>query len=240
MFKHIRIWLILLFLSYMAVTANAQLSTPQPVRPVPTITAHNAHDMHLLGVATLEDVTHIALLTDGTLQAERAGGEMVTIWQLSEGYTAIPEASNRAFNPAGDVLAVIGQDGAVWLWNIPQTQLATIVYGHHAGIQHMLFTPDGRFLVGLDADGQIYLWGVGLPLIWGCTIQPDWGEVNIRSAPSTAEENIIARFSKSPLSVIGYSEQSDGRWWAVYPAGWVFSEVVEASGYCDAIPPLQP
>ena len=66
-----------------------------------------------------------------------------------------------AFSPNADLLASIGDDGTVRLWNPRTGQPLYVLEGPCSNGQRLAFSPDGRYLVIGRWDGLICVWGIG-------------------------------------------------------------------------------
>lgn len=70
------------------------------------------------------------------------------IWQL-------------AFNPDGELLASVGGDGYLFLWDVLLQQPAISRFAHVGGATCVAFRPDGQLLVTGGLDGSVLIWGIG-------------------------------------------------------------------------------
>ena len=76
-----------------------------------------------------------------------------------------PPTQEVALSPVADVLAVVGTDGAIRLWDL-RTRTRTRVLrtelhqrsGHDAAAVALAFSPDGALLASAHVDGQVHLW----------------------------------------------------------------------------------
>jgi len=65
-----------------------------------------------------------------------------------------------AYSPAGDLLALGDQNGAVRLWNTATLRVHASLKGHTDAVVSLGFFPDGRTLASASGDGTIKLWSV--------------------------------------------------------------------------------
>lgn len=59
----------------------------------------------------------------------------------------------------GTMLASGGEDGTMFLWNLPDEELISTLHGSGVSVNSVTISPDGRFLAAGDEDGlvRIYL-----------------------------------------------------------------------------------
>jgi WD40 repeat protein len=62
-----------------------------------------------------------------------------------------------AFSPNGKLLATVGDDKTVRLWNTSGKQLA-VLQGHNEKVDSVAFSPDGKLLASSGHDGNVRLW----------------------------------------------------------------------------------
>ena len=65
-----------------------------------------------------------------------------------------------AFDPAGRVLALTGQDGVVRLWDVATGAMLAALAGHSQFVMDVSFSTDGQLLASVDAAGNVILWNV--------------------------------------------------------------------------------
>jgi WD40 repeat protein len=72
--------------------------------------------------------------------------------------------SGVAFSRDGKLLAGIGIDGRVWLWDpVTSRAVSTIeanISGRTAGVNGVAFSPNDKQLASADLDGTVRLWEV--------------------------------------------------------------------------------
>ena len=61
------------------------------------------------------------------------------------------------FSPEGQLLASVGDDGTVRLWD-PATGPAATLHGHDDEVRTVVFSPDGHLLASASFDGTVRLW----------------------------------------------------------------------------------
>ena len=76
--------------------------------------------------------------------------------RVLEGHTSW--VTSMVFSPDGRLLAGVGYDGTVRLWDPATGQPAATLEGPGIGIHSVVFSPDGRLLVGGGIDGTVRLW----------------------------------------------------------------------------------
>ncbi len=131
----------------------------------------------------LEDVTRSALSSgagalspDGKTLVACASGASCQVWDTGEPGEALPVARLRGpatgiqfaeFSPDGHLLAVTGNDGTVWLWNMTDPSAPVLTGKPLTGPSNygldIAFSPSGRLLALADADKFVYLWNITDP-----------------------------------------------------------------------------
>jgi WD40 repeat protein len=69
-------------------------------------------------------------------------------------------AAALAFSPSGDLLAVGGVDGTIYLFDTLRHVQIAALSGHHNVVFHLAFSADGSLLASGSADGTLMLWGI--------------------------------------------------------------------------------
>ena len=69
-----------------------------------------------------------------------------------------PVVSGIAIDPAGKLLATVGDDHLVRLFDLPSGKLLQRLAFHYDWVKAVAFRPDGRFLATAGADRRIRLW----------------------------------------------------------------------------------
>lgn len=89
---------------------------------------------------------------------DAATGQPVEQFRAVEG----GQASELAFSPGGDVLAVGSSGNTVTLWDLGAGELITIWGPHTGGLTGLAYTPDGSVIITSGGDGSVRLWDVDL------------------------------------------------------------------------------
>jgi hypothetical protein len=72
--------------------------------------------------------------------------------------TAPPAVQGVAFGPDGQVVARVGADGSVRLWDTATLRELPAPAGHTGGAAALAFAPDGKTLATGGADGAVHVW----------------------------------------------------------------------------------
>jgi WD40 repeat protein len=107
-------------------------------------------------------VYSLAFRPDGRVLASVcAAGSGVQFWNTTthRQIGAPLDAYIVAFSPDRRVLALVGPDGAIRLWNaVTRTPLHVLPTRDTGGLSSLTFSPDGRTLASGSADGTVRLW----------------------------------------------------------------------------------
>ncbi|KAI8915601.1 quinon protein alcohol dehydrogenase-like superfamily [Gorgonomyces haynaldii] len=68
------------------------------------------------------------------------------------------EVSWVDWHPRGPVLLAGGEDGSIWMWQIPSGQCMQVFTGHADAVTCGQFTPDGKAIVSAGADSAVIVW----------------------------------------------------------------------------------
>jgi WD40 repeat protein len=128
------------------------------------------------GTVTLTDVhTHRQTTGRATAAAYQPGiglalsrGGAVTLGGPHPASLALagPAITDLAFSPDGNLLATLGQDGAVQLWDARRRRHLGALTGHTAPPETLAFSPDGRLLGTAGRDRTVIVWDVASRRPW--------------------------------------------------------------------------
>ena len=68
--------------------------------------------------------------------------------------------TSLAFSPLESVVAVGTVDGEILLIDYSELKALAALTGHHATVEHLVFSPDGQYLISASIDGTIRTWGL--------------------------------------------------------------------------------
>ncbi len=98
-----------------------------------------------------------------------------------------------AFNPVGQEVASVGEDGTIKLWNVAQGRLIKTLKGHEGMTQSVAFSANGKLLASSGKDNAIKIW--------------DMAEGNvIHSIPVNSEANALMFSGNSQNLLSGNSD----------------------------------
>lgn len=115
----------------------------------------------------LMQVWSLSWSSDGTRIAGARGTDGVTIWEPAAPdrrpyHLLLPwRAYAAAFAPAGDLLALAGEKGAVQLWDASAGVQRGSCPGHAAAVLELAWSPDGTYLASTAADATLRVWHAG-------------------------------------------------------------------------------
>jgi len=98
--------------------------------------------------------------------AYRTGQEEYPQPVILSGHNGRPETYQAliwqvVFSSHGDLLASVGGDGNLFLWDVHRQQPATSRFAHPGGATCAAFHPDGQLLATGGLDGSVLIWGIG-------------------------------------------------------------------------------
>lgn len=116
-----------------------------------------------------DSVTSIGFSADGELIAtggmdgkvrvwRRRGKEDYKTWEFLTELQGPDEVTWTKWHPKGSVLLAGGNDGTVWLWQLPSGNTMQVFAGHAAPVACGDFTPDGKRIITADEDGTLMFW----------------------------------------------------------------------------------
>ncbi len=89
----------------------------------------------------------------------------VRVWALATGELhyqfncQLPKFRVATFSPDGQLLAIGGSDGSVYLWQLTGG-LSLVLAAHTSDVTAIAFSPDGQLLASGGGDGRICLWSL--------------------------------------------------------------------------------
>ena len=101
--------------------------------------------------------TWLAITGTGSQLLDLASGQRVTLAHPGDG-----SVRSLSFSPDGRSLAMGGDNGAIWLWDVASRQrVATLVHAGIGTVRVLSFSPDGRLLAsGGEGGREVWLWDV--------------------------------------------------------------------------------
>jgi WD40 repeat protein len=123
-------------------------------------------------------VASLAFSPDGkTLASTSWGDRTVKLWEAETYRDSLCEASPRgqllntlpgyadksrclAWSPDGRTLAYCNPDKGIWLWDVEEGRIRSVLHGHSADVYGLVFTADGSRLLSGSADGTLRVWDV--------------------------------------------------------------------------------
>jgi WD40 repeat protein/transcriptional regulator with XRE-family HTH domain len=112
----------------------------------------------------MDNVTSVALDTNGQHIAAGVGNGEIRLWQVRDGqllWALLGHdrfAWSLTFNPEGTHLISGGYDGLVKVWEVSSGQCLNVLEGHTAWVRSVAIHPDGRLLATCSHDGSMRLW----------------------------------------------------------------------------------
>ena len=108
-----------------------------------------------------EDLKDILSIISSELEFENVVAQRSTIEfreEIKLNYGA--DVHSVAFSPQGKLIAAAGEQGSVYLWSVPDSQLARVLKGLEKSINSIGFSPDGAILAAVSDGGMIGVWQV--------------------------------------------------------------------------------
>ncbi|KAF6754452.1 ribosome biogenesis protein Sqt1 [Ephemerocybe angulata] len=88
----------------------------------------------------------------------RVGKENYRTWEFLTELQGPDEVNVLKWHPKGNVLLAGGNDGTLWLWQLPSGNTMQVFAGHTGAVNWAEFTPDGKRIISADADGILMFW----------------------------------------------------------------------------------
>jgi len=168
-------------------------------------------DSSPIGLTFGNGVAGVAFSSDGQVLATADGDGTVRLWDVAtrqqigapliadRDHSANPvldAAAGVAFSPDGKILATLGEDMTIRLWDVathrpigaPMTAGPGAVSGSFPPIFEMAFSPDGTVLATAGSDGTLLLWNVATHRLIGAPL----------SAVSDPSTNFVTGVAFSP------------------------------------------
>jgi RNA polymerase sigma factor (sigma-70 family) len=143
------------------------------------LAASDSNAVHLLDPARGKELRrfdapwpHFALSPDGrTLAVHACGERQIHFWNVATGEETVPLADQDwspgyagvapyVLSPDGRLLARVGQDRTIELWEVLSGKLRRRFRGHQAGTVPLAFAPDGKTLLSGSEDTTVLIWDV--------------------------------------------------------------------------------
>ena len=93
----------------------------------------------------------------------------IHLWSAATGDRAgrftvpVERVASMSFAPGGDLLAIIGADHTVRLWDVPQMVERRVLRGHGDELLAVAFSPSGDLIASCGKDATARLWPVNAP-----------------------------------------------------------------------------
>lgn len=191
------------------------------------------------------------------------GGDVI-IWGLDgtvlTGFMTNPDSpvNGVAFNPGGNLLAVVSNDGAVRVYdihdlgNIDQPLFQT---AHIDIVSDVAFSPDGTLLATMGMTDGVRFWGIGeaiqlllpptptpeptptatpepvLAIGGSARVQTTGGDtLNVRGGPGRSFDIVTKLANDTPVMLIDGPQEADGyRWWQILTEDGTEGWTIEAA-----------
>ena len=119
---------------------------------------------------TDDDVGELAWSPDGGfISGIGAARREIHLWSAATGERAgrltipIERVAWMAFSPGGNLIATIGTDHAVRLWDVPRLVERRVLRGHGDELLAVAFSPTGDLVASCGKDATARLWPVNAP-----------------------------------------------------------------------------
>jgi WD40 repeat protein len=121
------------------------------------------------------------------------------------------------FSPNGELLASVGEDGVIRIWDTSSWRLVRPIAGSKTEVDVIAFSPDGAALAAADDEGKLKLWEVA-------TARCRW------EVPAHDGEAIMARFTRDGKQIItaGRDDHSVKFW---NPSSGTLLDALPANGF---------
>eukprot|EP00842_Homolaphlyctis_polyrhiza_P005308 jgi/Hompol1/5779/HPOL_004687-RA len=190
-----------------------------------------------LGVHS-DSVVAIQFSSDGQFVASGGMDGKVIVHRIADGQLiqtleGPSEVTWIDWHPKGNVLLCGGEDGSVWMWQLPSGNCMNVFTGHVESVTCGQFTPDGKMIVTGSSDGSVILWDPKT-----ATALQRWTSDDSRFHQTAVTSLSVSKDSSLILSgaqdgTVRLLHSSNGRILASFDD---HQDSVEATGFSDTLP----
>jgi ribosome assembly protein SQT1 len=109
-----------------------------------------------------DSVSAIKFSNDGQFIASGGMDGKIHVFQLPNQLVTTLEGPSEVtwlhWHPRGLVLLAAGEDGTIWMFQIPSGKCMNVFTGHADSVTCGQFTPDGKMIVTGSTDGSVIVW----------------------------------------------------------------------------------